>query len=79
MEINRKNLIENVRVNIDENLMKRLVEEYIQMAKSITKNFNVMNIRNLFKKQLNTDFNNKTTSEEFSRVTEMAMKIKEYY
>ena len=79
MEINRKNLIENVRVNIDENLMKRLVEEYIQMAKTITKNFNVMNIRNLFKKQLNTDFNNKTTSEEFSRVTEMAMKIKEYY
>ena len=79
MEINRKNLIENVSVNIDENLIKILVEEYVKMAKSITKNSNVTNMRNLLKQQLNTDSNNKTTSEEFSRVPEMAMNIKEFY
>lgn len=79
MEINRKNLIENVLVNIDENLIKILIEEYVKMAKSITKNSNVTNIRNLLKQQLNTDSNNKTTSEEFSRVPEMAMNIKEFY
>lgn len=79
MEINRKNLIENVSVNIDENLIKILVQEYVKMAKSITKNSNVTNMRNLLKQQLNTDSNNKTTSEEFSRVSEMAMNIKEYY
>lgn len=79
MEINRKNLVENVSVNIDENLIKILVQEYVKMAKSITKNSNVTNMRNLLKQQLNTDSNNKTTSEEFSRVSEMAMNIKEYY
>lgn len=79
MEITRKNLIENVSVNIDENLVKILVEEYVKMAKSITKYSNVTNMRNLFKQQLNTDSNNKTTYEEFSRVYEMAMNIKEYY
>ena len=75
MEINRKSLIENVSVNIDENLIKILVQEYVKMAKSITKNSNVTNMRNLLKQQLNTDSNNKTTSEEFSRVSEMAMNI----
>lgn len=79
MEINRKSLIESVHVSIDENLIKRLIEEYVKMAKSITKNSNVTNMRNLLKQQLNTDSNNKTTSEEFSRVAEMAMNIKEFY
>ena len=79
MEINRKDLMERVSVKIDESLIERLIKEYVKMAKSITKNSNVTNIRNLFKQQLNTDSNNKTTSEEFSQVTEMAMNIKEFY
>ena len=79
LEINRKSLIESVHVSIDENLIKRLIEEYVKMAKSITKNSNVTNMRDLLKQQLNTDSNNKTTSEEFSRVAEMAMNIKEFY
>lgn len=79
MEINRKSLVENVHVCIDENLIEKLIEEYVKMAKSISKNSNVTNMRNLLKQQLNTDSNNKTTSEEFSQVTEMAMNIKEFY
>ena len=63
MEINRKSLVENVHVCIDENLIKTLIEEYVKMAKSITKNSNVTNMRNLLKQQLNIDSNNKTTSE----------------
>ena len=79
MEKNRKSLVENVHVCIDENLIEKLIEEYVKIAKSISKNSNVTNMRNLLKQQLNTDSNNKTTSEEFSRVTEMAMNIKEFY
>lgn len=44
MEINRKSLIESVHVSIDENLIKRLIEEYVKMAKSITKNSNITNM-----------------------------------
>ncbi len=79
MEINRKDLMEKVCVKIDENLIERLIKEYAKMAKSMTKKANVPNVRNLFKQQLNTDSNNKTTGEEFSRVTEMVTNIREFY
>ena len=47
--------------------------------KSLIESVHVSIDENLLKQQLNTDSNNKTTSEEFSRVAEMTMNIKEFY
>ena len=56
MEKNRKSLVENVHVCIDENLIEKLIEklieEYVKMAKSISKNSNVTNMRNLLKQAI---------------------------
>ena len=52
LEKNRKSLVENVHVCIDENLIEKLIEEYVKIAKSISKNSNVTNMRNLLKQAI---------------------------
>lgn len=79
MEINRGNLIQNVSLKIDESLVEQVVLEYAKMAKSLTMNFNVSNLRDLLKQQLNTDSNNKTSSADFEKVSQMAMQIRTFY
>lgn len=79
MEINRENLIQNISLKIDESLVEKVVLEYVKMVKSLTINSNVSNLRNLLKQQLNTDLDNKTSSADFEKVSQMAIQIRTFY
>lgn len=79
MEITKENLITKVGVKIDQNLINKVIESYIKMAKTVNKNRALNDIAKLLKDELNIDESNKTSSSDFAKVGSIAAKIKDFY